>query len=354
MLHTPFYNPKKTFEENLAHGPYGYFANKKSFRNIGEPKYEIFGRKIYLPYGIAAGPLFNSAYVKPALEKGFDIVTYKTVRSRIYPCNPWPNLIAIHTNHLTKVQRERGVLADQNYKSKISAANSYGVPSFDPDFWQKDIKKALKMIGKGQQLIVSFQGTTNKNDSSKKYINDFAKTARLVKETGAEVMEVNTSCPNEGSSHLLCFDITRTRKIVESIKNEIGNTLLIVKIAYFDDKKELRKFVNEIGGIADGIEAINTVMTKLITKSGKPALGEGRDVGGSMGYAVQWMGLEMVEELKKLREELHLSYKIFGVGGVVKAEDYKKYQNAGADVVMSATGAIWNPYLAQEIKKKYL
>ena len=31
--------------------------------------------------------------------------------------------------------------------------------------------------------------------------------------------------------------------------------------------------------------------------------------------------------------------------------DFEDYINKGADYVMSATGAMWNPYLAQEIKE---
>ena len=35
----------------------------------------------------------------------------------------------------------------------------------------------------------------------------------------------------------------------------------------------------------------------------------------------------------------------------MKPADYKEYRDAGADVVQSVTGAMWNQYLAQEIKK---
>ena len=35
----------------------------------------------------------------------------------------------------------------------------------------------------------------------------------------------------------------------------------------------------------------------------------------------------------------------------MKSEDYFEYIASGAESVMSATGAMWNPYLAQEIKK---
>lgn len=48
-----------------------------------------------------------------------------------------------------------------------------------------------------------------------------------------------------------------------------------------------------------------------------------------------------------------LKFSIGGVGGVVKTEDYKEYRDAGADSVMTSTGAMWNPYLVKEIKEEY-
>ena len=45
---------------------------------------------------------------------------------------------------------------------------------------------------------------------------------------------------------------------------------------------------------------------------------------------------------------------IEGVGGVLSAADYQEYRAAGADSVMSATGAMWNPYLAKEVKEQVL
>ena len=54
--------------------------------------------------------------------------------------------------------------------------------------------------------------------------------------------------------------------------------------------------------------------------------------------------------MKKIRDEKGFKFSITGVGGVTSPEDYKEFRDGGADVVMSATGAMWNPKLAQEIK----
>ena len=52
----------------------------------------------------------------------------------------------------------------------------------------------------------------------------------------------------------------------------------------------------------------------------------------------------------RFREKLGLDFAIVGVGGVIRPEDYKAYREAGANAVMSATGAMWNARLAQDIK----
>ena len=115
----------------------------------------------------------------------------------------------------------------------------------------------------------------------------------------------------------------------------------------------MRKIIKTIGKTIDGISTINAITFEIRNEKGEQALpGEGRLVSGACGYGIKWAGLDMTRRLKKLREEMNLKYTIIGVGGVTTAEDYKEYIEAGADAAMSATGAMWNPYLAQEIKKE--
>ncbi len=356
MLHTPFYDPEKTYEENFHEGPFGAFADGKVFENAGEPTYEIFGQKVYLPFGIPACPLVNSKFIQAAFNKGFDIITHKTVRSVSNPCHPWPNILAAHPKgEYTLDQANEGVLADHRFKEPLSIGNSFGNPSVSPDIWQEDMKKSVTSARKGQLLLASFQGTLAIDKNVEKYIQDFVVTAKLVKETGVKALELNLSCPNEGKMDLLCFDIERTKRIVEKVKNEIGDTPLLVKLAYFPHKELLEKFVKEVGPFLHGIAAINTISTKFIDINGQQAFpGEGRLRSGISGKAILHFGLEMTEYLKRYREKMNLTYYIIGIGGVTQPKDYEAYKKAGADIVMSAMGSLWNPYLAQEIKGKYL
>jgi dihydroorotate dehydrogenase len=204
-------------------------------------------------------------------------------------------------------------------------------------------------------VVGSFQGTKREGQSVDDYIKDFCIAARLLKETGVHVLEVNLSCPNEGTANLLCYDTERSVQVVKSIKKEIEDIPLIIKIAYFENDDILFNFVKEIGFIVEGISAINTIPATIVDKRGKQALpGEGRSKSGVCGSAIKWAGLDMVKRLKNIREELGCSFTIIGVGGVMNFEDFIEYRNNGADIVMSATGSMWNPYLARDIKEKLI
>jgi dihydroorotate dehydrogenase len=204
----------------------------------------------------------------------------------------------------------------------------------------------------GQVVVGSYQGTIPQDGRVGSYIQDFVLGAKLIKETGVKIIEVNLSCPNEGTSNLLCFDIQRSKSVVEAIKNEIGNTPLIVKMAYYRDDERLAKLLQAIGATVDGISAINTISAEIRDEAGNQALpGEGRLWSGVCGSAVKWAGLMMTAKLSQLREALRQDFQIIGVGGVGSTLDFDEYRLAGADAVMSATGAMWNPTLAREIKE---
>lgn len=357
MLHKPFYDPTKSYEDNYEYGPYGAFADvltdtSRRYIQKGEPQFNYHGHTIYKPIGIPPGPLINSRFVKAAFNMGFDICVYKTVRSDSYPCHPHPNILGLDIDGDLTMEKAKGQLVGRaDYHEPLSITNSFGVPSKSVDFWQEDIKKALSYAGKGQVLVVSFMGTVHEGQTEEEFLQDHRLVAQKAHETGADLFEVNLSCPNIGNEGLICYNTKMSGKIVRAIREVLGNKQLSVKIGYFERQSELESFVDEVQEHVQGIAAINTIPTEVVDEKGNQALpGPNRLKSGICGSGIKWAGLEMTKRLRELREKHGYSYVIESMGGVMNAQDYDEYVRAGADVVMSATGSMWNPYLAQEIK----
>ncbi len=354
MLQAPFYDPTKSYEENYNAGPFGAFADERVFAQKGEPKADFLGHNVYAPFGIPAGPLLNSKFCKAAFEKGFDICVYKTVRSDAFPCHPFPNVLAIHPEgDLTLEVLKKPLVADTTYAEPLSITNSFGVPSKPAAVWQEDAKKAVQSAGKGQVLVLSFMGTVKPNQTQQELIDDYVLAARLSNETGAHVLETNLSCPNIGNEGLICYNLDVTEKIAKGIRDSIKDKKFILKVGYYQSDADMERFAEIANEYADSISGINTLQGEIRNATGDQALpgSPARLRSGVCGAGIRWAGLDFVKKLAAIRAKRNFKFSIEGVGGVLTPENYKKYRDAGADSVMSATGAMWNPYLAQEIKE---
>ena len=276
------------------------------------------------------------------------------MRSDIFPCHPFPNVLAVKVEgDLTYEKAQGKLVADNNYKEPISITNSFGVPSRAVEVWQADVKKAISYAGEGQILVLSFMGTVRENQTQEEFIADFALAAKQSVETGAKVLEVNLSCPNIGNEGLVCYNLDVTERVCQAIRKEIGDTPLILKVGFYKNDEDMKKLSEIANKYAQGIASINTIQAEIVDEKGNQALpGKNRLKSGVCGHAIKWAGLDMVKKLKKIRQELGYEYTIIGVGGVIEAEDFFEYREAGADIVMSATGTMWNPYLAREIKER--
>lgn len=352
MLATPFYDPNLSYEENYDLGPFGAFAKGEVYKQEGEPQYDFLGQKVYLPFGIPAGPLLNSKFCKGAFDQGFDIAVYKTVRSSFFPCHPFPNVLAAKLEgDLTLERAQSPIVADSNYSKPLSITNSFGVPSKEADIWQKDAKKAILSARKGQVLVLSFMGTVRENQTPEEFVADYGLAAEQSVATGAKILETNLSCPNIGNEGLVCYNLDMTEKVCKAIRAKIGDLPLILKVGYYKSEDDIKKLVEIASKYAQAISAINTIQAEIVDTNGNQALpGKNRARSGVCGASIKWAGLDSVKKLVKAKKQIGTDIKIIGVGGVIKPEDYFEYIKAGADAVMSATGAMWNPNLAQEIK----
>jgi dihydroorotate dehydrogenase len=350
------YNPSKTYIQNWDEGPFppkGF----KPYQDKGEPQYEFLGVPINSPFGIPAGPLLNSNHVKFAFEAGFDVLCYKTQRSIKFLPNEFPNVLYLDIEDDLTLDRAKKPLIGKRRTDKplerVSITNSFGNPSLGPAFWVEDLKKALAYEKKGQLLIMSVVGTIQEGFTQDDYYNDFAEAAKQAALAGVKAIEINLSCPNVASEGILCYTKEAVVEVCKRTKEAIGGVPLITKFGYFSQSQEnqLEETLSEISPFVAAISAINTLPAPVVGENGKQALpGEGRLSSGICGASIKWAGLDMVRRLKKLNDKNKWGYEIIGVGGVMNTGDFHEYRKAGADVVQSATAAMWNTALAKQIK----
>ncbi len=349
-----YYDPEKTYIENAKDGPFGSLALGEKVVTEGKPQRLFLGHQVYLDLGISAGPLVNGRAIKAALDLGWDIATYKTVRSREHPVNGFPNLLPTELDKTyTPEIAEEGVKVARSFSFPSSPTNSFGVPSVAPDAWVPDATEAVNYAREGQVVVVSFQGAPKGDGDVQAFIKDHRDVARMAKQTGAKVLEVNGSCPNEGSAHLLCLDYKTSGRVAAEIREEIGdNVKLLMKICYFSDQTLLANFIKSVGPHVDGFTAINTMAVRTINPDGTLGFGLGRERAGLSGEHIRPYGLEMTRRLVHLAEDSNLDFAVIGVGGVFNKHHYDSYKNAGAVGVETATGSLANPRIVQEIKKE--
>lgn len=355
---TVLYDPTKTFDDNFDNGPFRQAASVTPHQDSGDPQFSFLGHKIYSPFGIGAGSLPTSKHVGYAFELGFDVVCYKTQRSVAFPVNEFPNVTYLNVDGDLTLEKLKdpivGSLSENKPPKELTITNSFGNPSRGAEFWGEDMKQAVKAQGQGQLLIASVVGTIQDDFTQQDYYQDFANAAEVAFKAGAPVIEVNLSCPNVANEGIVCYTYEAVMEICRLIKEKIGDTPLVAKIGYFAPEQQelLEKTIKDASQYVAAWSAINTLVAKVVDEKGEQLLpGPGRLQSGACGAGIKWAGLDMVKRLDAIRTAQGLNYEIIGIGGVMDAEDFATYRAAGADVVQSVTGAMWNPNLATEIKQ---
>lgn len=352
-MNSAFYDITISYDDNFEKGPPVLLQKVNPRKRKASKKHKFLGFEVNSLFGIPAGPLLNEKFMKAAFDFGFDVSTYKTVRSDFFPSHPFPNVLHVKVDGELHPDKTPKLTAKKNVSKsarKFSITNSFGVPSKKPEEWQEDVKKALSHAKNGQLLILSFMGTVKPNQTQEEFVADFAKAAKFAAETGAKVLEANLSCPNIGSEGLVCYNLEMTENVCRAIRREIKNLPLILKVGYYKSDGDLKRLAEVANKYASAVAAINTIPAAIVDKKGNQALpGKNRLKSGVCGAAIKWAGFEMVDKLNKIRQKNKYQYSLVGIGGVMTPEDYLDYRRVGADLVQSATAAMWNPHLAHEI-----
>src|SRR3989442_14286028 len=137
------------------------------------------------PISIAAGTLLNSKWVEAYSRVGFDVLTYKTVRSMAMPAHALPNIRPVEN-------REHAAIATRKTQidSQPTLAVSLGMPSAEPEGWRKDVRRAKDRIGSGQGLLWSVVGTWAPGIAAEHVVQDYARCAARPADAGGDAIEV--------------------------------------------------------------------------------------------------------------------------------------------------------------------
>ncbi len=336
----PIYDIQKSYADNAADGP--FFNDAIPSRPEKVRSVDFLGFTLNSSIGIPAGPLLNSRWIALAAQLGFDLLTYKTIRSLPHPGHPLPNMIFVEPCG-NGTARFTDKPLDQF--DALTLTNSFGMPSQSREFLLEDIDRALSSLGKGQAMIVSIVGTPHPGID---FADDFIRAALIARDAGASLIEANFSCPNVAQSEgMLYLNPDAVYQFANAIVRAIGPIPLILKVGVFPSRELLQKVLKSAARA--GVRAIcgiNSVSMQVLDSRGCSALGESRPISGVCGAAIRDAALQWIREAASIIRQEKLDLTLLGCGGLMRPEHLNECLTAGATIAMSATATMWDPYLA--------
>jgi dihydroorotate dehydrogenase len=349
----PTYRLDRSFEDNVAAGP----AFDGPWPTVPDtPEKSFLGLPVRSRFGVAAGILGNSRWLATYARLGFDILTFKTVRSVPRLCGTPPNWVWLDPASVAReTDRPDGALVVTG-KTPTRIADwtmggSFGMPSLAPDVWQDDLVRARAAVGPGQVLVVSVVGTADADTTEDAIVQDFADLARAVVARGAQVVEANLSCPNVGKREGQVFlDTPLAARIARAVKAAVPGVPVLLKIGELRDAAPLAALIDAVAGHADGLVLMNAPARRIVRADGTPFFPAGRELAGVTGAAIHPIALRAVEHAAGIVARRRLPLAIVGVGGVTTPADAQAFIDAGAAAALSVTGAALDPLLAVRVK----
>ncbi len=345
----PLLNLSHTFEDNINNGPIFDGAIPERILQPKQLWHSLFDYKVASKIGVPACSITKRKHLVLLSKLGFDVLTYKTIRTHAKVAHPTPTLCRVScTRQLTNADVDTKIIAckdSEQHGLDIAAACSVGNPSFGQEQTQQDIAFVRTSIQEGQLLIVSVYG---EGATQQEMIQDYARAAQLVVDAGAQAIELNLSCPNIIGGKFLYLDPQGVAATVSEVVKVVGTIPVLIKVGIFEDQQTLQDVL--VSGAKSGMRgicAINAVKMKVENSDGLPTFDK-RTYGGVSGNPIRTLALETIYNIHNINKKEKLGLTILGTGGVVLPEHFNDFFAVGADVAMSGAGTIWNPYLAHE------
>lgn len=351
---SPLYDINKTFEENFSNPS---FPSIKPLIRVWPDKAHwgsLFGYALASKIGVAPCAVTTGKGIALLAQLGFDLLTYKTIRRQAHPTHSLPNIVHIETEKLFDYSDLQDAIytkkLTEELNGKIAISNSFGNGSLEPIIVMQDIAFAKNSLAEGQVLIVSVYG---EGDSLPAMSQDFVAAALMAKEAGADIIELNFSCPNLiKSGKPLYWNIEYVSKITTCVVKYIGDIPVLIKLGLLRKQESPLKLLISIARAgARGISAINSISMRVLNQKHDPAFGK-RIYSGVSGYPIRRLALQSIKKLAQVNQSEKLNLTILGMGGITLPKHFNEFLNSGADAALSATGMMWNPYLAVQFHQQ--
>lgn len=340
----PRYDISKSYAWNYRHAP---DPIEIDVPDIGG-SWTFCGRRVPSPLGIPAGPLLNGRWLLYYASLGFDVLTYKTVRSSQRDCYELPNLVPVNTGPLNGTENR---LTESEHMNG-SWAVSFGMPSADPDVWRRDVEETRQRLPADKLLSVSVVGTVQPGWSTEELAADYAQCAQWAVDAGADAVETNLSCPNVDTCDGQLYQNPADSAIVaEAVRQRIGTRPLILKIGHMTDHRSAEALLSVVSPFATAISMTNSVATTVQSSDGE-LLFDGQQ-RGICGEATFQASLSQTQLFSRLIRERGDSLRIISVGGVSLARQVAECLDAGAESVHLATAAMVDPAVALRIRRDW-
>ncbi len=335
----PRYDIGQSYDWNYDHAP------TEPVRVAVPPapgQWTFCGLTVNSPLGMPAGPLLNSRWIAYYAALGFDVLTYKTVRSSYRACYEPPNLLPLEDVEL----RAEGSQVRPAEEGR-SWAISFGMPSKQPAVWMADVAAARQSLAEGQVLVVSVVASPEADWTVEELARDFAQCARWAAEAGAQVVEANLSCPNVCTAETdLYLSAAASGLIARRIRDAVPEVPLALKVGLFQEKSQAEALIEAVSGYAAALSATNSITAFVADRFG----GARRGVGGA---AITQRCLEETRMLRGVLDAAGSALELVSVGGVMTTADVRHRLEAGAQHVQLATAPMLDPMVGIRIRQEW-
>src|SRR5262245_41057893 len=336
------YDTRQSYDWNYEHVPAAPVEDEPSVPGC----WSFCGLPVSSPLGIAAGPLLNGRWILYYAALGFDVLTYKTVRSRARACYALPNLQPVETTRLNS--------ADHSLRSidqmQGSWAVSFGMPSKSPDLWRADVEATRRALPKEKLLSVSVVATPDEGWSLEDLADDYACCAQWAFESGADCVEANFSCPNVPSADGQLYQQPEAAGLVaRRLRRASGARPLLIKIGHVLDEILAANLSKAVAPYANALVMVNCISATVVDEQSRPLFGGQRR--GIAGEAIRQAAVVQVRLFEQVRQRHGLKLGLVGVGGIATAEHVRTHLDAGAHAVQLATAAMLEPGIGLQIRR---